>query len=232
MNRACFSKNTGLSRHGGTSSIRPLRNIYFRMKQLSIRCVSIFAVLVITVMTAVGQASMPDVLQNNSLKDQLNFIEERTRIYEEYRAIREDMFQKLKKNISDTLSLANTKIEGLIKTTASLSRNIESLKTSLDSTKTQLAEITSTKNSISVIGLEVNKLTYNKIMWTLLAGLVAALLIGFFAFKRNLSVILNTKKEFQELKDEFEAYRKTSREAREKLTMDHFNEIKRIKSGG
>ena len=232
MNRACFSKNTGLSRHGGTSSIRPLRNIYFRMKQLSIRCVSIFAVLVITVMTAVGQASMPDVLQNNSLKDQLNFIEERTRIYEEYRAIREDMFQKLKKNISDTLSSANTKIEGLIKTTASLSQNIESLKTSLDSTKTQLAEITRTKNSISVIGLEVNKLTYNKIMWTLLAGLVAALLIGFFVFKRNLSVILNTKKEFQELKDEFEAYRKTSREAREKLTMDHFNEIKRIKSGG
>jgi hypothetical protein len=38
-----------------------------------------------------------------------------------------------------------------------------------------------------------------------------------------------TKKEFQDLKVEFEAYRKTSREAREKLTMDHFNEIKKLK---
>lgn len=202
------------------------------MKQLHIRCVSILAVLIITFMTVMGQASMPDVLLNNSLKDQLNYIEERTRIYEEYRAIREDMFQKLKKNISDTLFSANVKIGALIKTTASLSQNIESLKTTLDSTKTQLDEITRTKNSISVIGLEVNKLTYNRIMWTILAGLVAALLIGFLVFKRNLSAIFHTKKEFQELKDEFEAYRKTSREAREKLTMDHFNEIKRLKSGG
>lgn len=79
--------------------------------------------------------------------------------------------------------------------------------------------------------MEVNKLTYNKIMWTILAGLVAALLMGFLAFKRNLSTIFSTKKEFQDLKEEFETYRKTSREAREKLTMDHFNEIKRLKGG-
>jgi uncharacterized membrane-anchored protein YhcB (DUF1043 family) len=68
-------------------------------------------------------------------------------------------------------------------------------------------------------------------MWTILVGLVAALLIGILLFNRNLSAISNTKKEFQELKNEFEAYRKTSREAREKLTMDHFNEIRRLKGG-
>ena len=88
--------------------------------------------------------------------------------------------------------------------------------------------MTRTKNSIQVAGIEVNKPTYNKIMWTILAALVAALLIGFLAFKRNLSVMSTTKKEFQELKTEFEAYRKTSREAREKLTMDHFNELKKL----
>jgi uncharacterized membrane-anchored protein YhcB (DUF1043 family) len=62
-----------------------------------------------------------------------------------------------------------------------------------------------------------------------LAGLITLLLIGFLVFKRNLSTVFNTKKELQEIKDEFDAYRKTSREAREKLTMDHFNEIKRLK---
>jgi uncharacterized membrane-anchored protein YhcB (DUF1043 family) len=68
-------------------------------------------------------------------------------------------------------------------------------------------------------------------MWTILVGLIAALLIGILLFNRNLSANSNTKKEFQELKNEFEAYRKTSREAREKLTMDHFNEIRRLKGG-
>jgi uncharacterized membrane-anchored protein YhcB (DUF1043 family) len=66
-------------------------------------------------------------------------------------------------------------------------------------------------------------------MWTILAGLVAMLLVGFLIFKRNLLIMNTTKKEFQDLKVEFEAYRKTSREAREKLTMDHFNEIKKLK---
>jgi uncharacterized membrane-anchored protein YhcB (DUF1043 family) len=91
--------------------------------------------------------------------------------------------------------------------------------------------MTVTKNSIRVAGIEANKATYNKIMWTILAGLVATLLVGLLVLRRNLSVMSDTKREFQELKTEFEAYRKTSREAREKLTMDHFNEVKRLKGG-
>jgi hypothetical protein len=202
------------------------------MKQLQIRGILILAVVVITVLTVKGQVTMPDVLLKNSLKEQLNYLEEHTRIYDNYRAIREDMFQKLKGNISDTLSAANSKIAGLNKTKSALNLAIDSLRTNLESTRTRLEEMTSTKNSIRIIGMEINKLTYNNIMWTIVAGLVAVLLIGFFVFKRNITTIFNTKKEFQEIKDEFETYRKTSREAREKLTMDHFNEIKRIKSGG
>jgi hypothetical protein len=202
------------------------------MKQLQIRGILILAVVVITVLPVKGQVIMPDVLLKNSLKEQLNYLEEHTRIYDNYRAIREDMFQKLKGNISDTLSAANSKIAGLNKTKSALNLAIDSLRTNLESTRTRLEEMTSTKNSIRIIGMEINKLTYNNIMWTIVAGLVAVLLIGFFVFKRNITTIFNTKKEFQEIKDEFETYRKTSREAREKLTMDHFNEIKRIKSGG
>jgi peptidoglycan hydrolase CwlO-like protein len=201
------------------------------MNQLQIRCVLILAILVGAVMKVTGQSAMPDVLIKNSLKEQLNFIEEHTKIYENYRAIREDMFQKLRGNVSDTLWAANSKIAGLNKTGSTLNYTIDSLSNTLETLKTSLKEITRTKNSISVIGLEVNKFTYNKIMWTILAGLVAILLFGFLVFKRNLSVIFNTKKEFQELKNEFEAYRKTSREAREKLTMDHFNELKKLRGG-
>ena len=201
------------------------------MKQLQIRVVLILAVIIISVIKVTGQMTMPDVLLKSSLKDQYNYIEEHTRIYEDYRAIREDMFQKLKRNVSDTLSSINIRIAGLNKTVSVLNRTIDTLRTNLASTRTRLEEITNTKNSIKVIGLEINKLTYNKIMWTILLVLVAVLLLGFLVFKRNLSAVFNSKKEFQDLKLEFETYRKTSREAREKLTMDHFNEIKRLKGG-
>jgi len=201
------------------------------MKQLQIRCIMILAVVVISVIKVTGQVTMPDVLQKSSLKEQLNYIEEHTIIYENYRAIREDMFQKIKRNVTDTLSSLNIKIAGLNKTASALNRTIDTLRTNLSTTQTQLEEMTVTKNSIRVAGIEANKATYNKIMWTILAGLVATLLVGLLVLRRNLSVMSDTKREFQELKTEFEAYRKTSREAREKLTMDHFNEVKRLKGG-
>jgi hypothetical protein len=180
-------------------------------------------------MKVTGQNTMPDVLTKSPLKEQLIFLDEHTKIYENYRAIREDMFQKLKVNVSDTLSVLNNKIDGLDRTRLELKLALDSLKASLKTTKTDLEEMTRTKNSISVLGIDANKSTYNKLMWTVLAGLIAALLIGFLVFKRNLTAIMNSKKEFQELKAEFEAYRKSSREAREKLTMDHFNEIKKLR---
>jgi chaperonin cofactor prefoldin len=179
-------------------------------------------------MKVTGQA-MPDPLLKSSLNEQFKYLDEHTKIYENYRAIREDMFQLTKKNVSDTLSLLNTKIAGLNKTARTLNQTIDTLRKDLGSAKSSLEATTKSKNSISVIGLEVNKAAYNRIMWTILFGLVAALVAGFLVFKRNLSIISNTKKEFQELKDEFETYRKTSREAREKMTMAHFLEMKKLK---
>jgi chromosome segregation ATPase len=199
------------------------------MKQLLIRSVLIITVLLIGVMKAEGQTAMPDVLLKNSLKEQLNFLDEHTKIYESYRAIREDMFQKLKSNVSDTMSGVKNKIAGLYLTRSLLTMKIDSLTKNLAATNTSLDEITKSKNSISVIGLEINKSSYNKVMWTILAILLAALVLGFLAFKRNMTVLSDTKKEFQDLKDEFEAYRKTSREAREKMTMAHFLELKKLK---
>ena len=202
------------------------------MKQLQVRCFLIITVVIVTAMKVTGQAVMPDELRKNPLKEQLKYLEGRTIIYENYRAIREDMFQKLKSNVNDSLSAADKKIARLKKTASELNLSLDSLRANLQLTKTSLEEMTRTKNSLKVIGLNVNKDTYNGIMWTILGGLVALLLIGFLVFQRNLSTTSNTKKEFQELKNEFEAYRKTTREAREKLTMDHFNEIKRLKGGG
>jgi len=202
------------------------------MKQLQVRCFLIITVVIVTAMKVTGQAVMPDELIKNPLKEQLKYLEGRTIIYENYRAIREDMFQKLKSNVNDSLSAADKKIARLKKTASELNLSLDSLRANLQLTKTSLEEMTRTKNSLKVIGLNVNKDTYNGIMWTILGGLLALLLLGFLVFQRNLSTTSNTKKEFQELKNEFEAYRKTTREAREKLTMDHFNEIKRLKGGG
>ncbi len=204
---------------------KPLREMY----QSRCRLLLIISMLLIAFTNAHSQTEMPEVLKNSPLKEQLKYIEEKTRIYENYRAIREDMFQKLKVNISDTLSSSFNKIGALKNNTTALKHTIDSLNTTLATTKTNLNDITSSKNSIKVLGKEVNKTSYNSIMWTIVGILLAVLAIGFVIFKRNLSVIIGTNKELHDLKDEFEAYRKTNRETREKMSMAHFNELKKLR---
>jgi len=193
------------------------------------RLILVVSMLLIAFTSVYSQTEMPDVLNKSSLKEQLKYIEERTRIYENYRAIREDMFQKLKGNISDTLSSSSNKIAVLKTQTSELRHTIDTLNATLSTTKTSLNEVTTSKNSIKVLGIEVNKTSYNSIMWTIIGILIIILAMGFLIFKRNLLVIINTNKELHDLKGEFEAYRKTTREAREKMSMAHFNELKKLR---
>ncbi|NSW93453.1 MAG: hypothetical protein HPY62_01960 [Bacteroidales bacterium] len=177
------------------------------------------------------QTTMPEALLKENLKEQMKYLEDKTRIYENYRAIREDMFQKIKSNALDSLASARNQISSLKNINAARTETIDSLSRNLENTKTELEEITKTKNSIDLLGLKVSKSVYNSIMWTIIAGLLVVIAIGYVALKRSLAVTKHTKNELKELKEEYEAYRKSSREAREKMARDHFNEIRRLKGG-
>ncbi len=195
------------------------------------RCLSAALLAVSVNYFAYGQSSMPEVLLNGTLKEQMTFITEKTRIYEDYRAIREDMFQKIKNNSIDSLSSAGAKIAGLKGINSGLNRKVDSLNASLGSLKQNLDDMTKTKNSISIAGIEINKSAYNGVVWTIILVLLGILALGFMIFKRNISVTNRTRKDYEDLKREFEAYRKASREAREKMSMAHFYELKKIRGG-
>jgi len=179
--------------------------------------------------TASAQTTLPEVFTEGSVKEQMNYVQEKTRIYEDFRAIREDMFQKLKRNATDSINAARKEIGKLIAERQDRDVLIDSLNSAIDNVKSDLNIMTRTKNSIALFGMEVNKKVYNSILWTIIAVLTGLLAIGFLAYKRNHILTVNSKKEYEELKKEFEAYRKASREAREKMSMAHFNELKKLR---
>lgn len=193
---------------------------------------SIITVIIITgVFRSYCQGTLPEVFQQGSISDQINYIGEHTRIYENYRAIREDIYQKITRNVIDTLMASKRSISGFVLQTTVLSDRIDSLYISLEASNNELKAMIRTKNSIRVLGMEVNKTPYNTVMWTIILGLVFLLVTGFLSFKRNRFVTLQTKKDLDALKEEFEQYRAEKRLEREKMTMDHFNEIKKLKGG-
>lgn len=199
------------------------------MNRLSLKNILAFSVLCFTVSNAIGQTSMPSELTSNTIQEQIKYLEKHTRIYEDYRAIREDMFQKINRNFIDTLLAEKSRVTALANLTSNLNSKTDSLNVLLNTTRINLEEATTTKNNIRVLGVEIKKGAYNTIMWTVVGGLAFLLVLGFLVFKRNLIVLLRTEKDLKELKDEFAAYKQTSRLAREKLEMDNFRAIQKLK---
>ena len=177
------------------------------------------------------QNALPEELKQGTISEQLNYLNEHTRIYEGYRAIREDIFRIINKNIIDTLIKAKSRINELIIQTTALDNRIDSLNKSLKASNNKLTEATHTKDSISVLGMEVNKITYNAVMWTVLAIVVFLLIVGFLSFRQNRLITIKTRKDLEDLKEEFEGYRQKTRIEREKTSLEHFNEIKKLKGG-
>lgn len=199
------------------------------MRNLSFKYMLVFALIASAATNAFGQTGIPKELTESPIREQMKYIEEHTRIYENFRAIREDIYQKINKNYTDTLLAERTRIATLKSLTSDLNRKTDSLNVLLNTTRANLEEMTATKNSIKVLGIELKKGVYNTFMWTLIGALALLLVIGFLIFRRNLVVLLRTDKDLKDLKEEFATYRQTSRLAREKVEMDYFRELQKLK---
>lgn len=173
--------------------------------------------------------SMAAVMDTATLKNQINYIQKKTRIYNDFRAIREDVFQKLKTNVLDSLSRARQTIADLKGERQRLNGEIDSLKKILAKTQDNLEEVTRTKNSLVFLGIPMSKTGYNILMWGIIAGLLALLIILVLIYKRDRIVTIQHSKDLNELKEEFESYRKSTRERIEKMTISHYKEIQKLK---
>jgi dihydroxyacid dehydratase/phosphogluconate dehydratase len=126
------------------------------MNHQGVKFVIVVAIVVLGTTKVTGQTSIPEILLNGTLSEQMNYVESKTMIYENYRAIREDMFQKLKNNAVDSLTKARNNIAGFVVLTGNLNLRIDSLENNLNVKKDEVKELTRTKNNIRVFGTELN----------------------------------------------------------------------------
>ena len=179
--------------------------------------------------TEVTQKTVLETLQTDPLATQVEVLTRRTRIYENVRGVREDYFQLITANSVDSLNAEKEKNRILGSNVTRLKTTVDSLSNVLTTTYEELESLNKTKDSMYFLGKEVNKKAYNSIMWTVIFILLALLVFGAIAFKRNLVNTKNTKNEFEALQAEYEDYKQKTRIEKEKLNVEHFREIQRLK---
>ncbi|MEN8116488.1 MAG: hypothetical protein ABFS16_05885 [Bacteroidota bacterium] len=76
------------------------------------------------------------------------------------------------------------------------------------------------QNAVGVFGLQLHKSFYTAIISSIILGLLVVLTIVFVMFRRSNMVTIRTKKDYDELKEEFETHKKNSLERYTKINME------------
>jgi len=173
--------------------------------------------------TAPKPKPFPDEL---SIEEQFSYTIDKSSNFQEYKVIRQTWITKLKANTVDTL----ISLKANLKTTKDLVQekitDIETLQSEINTAQEELKK----KNSFSLFGIMLSKTGYDSIMWSVIIGLLIAIGFGFVAFRRSYSITLQTKKDLNDVKEEFESFRKKALKSKEEAVRQLFDELSKYKN--
>jgi len=177
-----------------------------------------------------GQSSALAVQDTATLEQQFEYILNKTRIYENYRAIRNDVYLKMQNNALDSLNQHILNEQRLRSELEEKNSEINKLKSDLDRISGERNEAIRNKDSMKLLGIKMAKTLYNSVMWIVILGLSILVTILFIFFRRAHMVTREVKEKLNTMKEEYESHRKSSREKYEKLVVSHHNELMKLKN--
>lgn len=172
-------------------------------------------------------------LDKGTIDSQFEFIYKKSGNYraegKRYEVVRSISLDKLRKNVLDTLSAQNKKAVELKTTIAGHVTTISSLNKKLEETTNNLTSVTDEKDSMSFLGISVSKITYNTILWTIIAGLLGLMLFFMYKFRRSNILTQQAKSNLSDLETEYEDHRRRALEREQKISRQYQDEINRHK---
>lgn len=175
-------------------------------------------------------------LDGGSINNQFEYLYKKSGNYraegKKYEVVRTISLDKLKANVLDTLNVYNKKIGELNGTIAGHETTITGLNKKLGETTNNLAAVTEEKDSMSFLGILVSKITYNTILWSIIAGLLALTLFFMFKFRNSNVLTQEAKSNLSELETEYEDHRRRALEREQKISrqlQDELNKYKKAK---
>lgn len=191
------------------------------------RVVAICCLLCVTTM-AIAQDEA--VFDTTALKQQFDYVIQKSNTFEQFKVVRMRHLTILKKNTADTLAANQRTISTNVAEIEQLKTTQQTMTEEMTELKAQLEKVTNSKNSLSFFGQEISKSVYNTMMWGLVLGLAALSGLLFTLFKRGHQVTKETKQRLTELEEEFENHRKTALRREQKLARELMDE--KIKNQG
>jgi septal ring factor EnvC (AmiA/AmiB activator) len=188
--------------------------------------------LCLTTATAQDNSTDDDKLSLNegTIDNQFEYVIRRSNSYQEFKVVKKTWLYELKAHTIDSLNAVHKELSDTQATVNSQSNEINQLKTDLSNTKTNLDNTNKQKDSMALFGMQMSKGGYNALMWTIIAGLLALLLLFIYKFKNSNSATKQAKRTLLETEEEYEDYRRNSLEREQKVRRQLQDEINKQKN--
>ena len=161
----------------------------------------------------------------NTINNQFDEIYRISSSYQTYKVISKERYQKLKQNVLDSIKSSKRLISEKERLLVTEKNSINETKLLLDKTKKELDSSLKKENSISVLGIHLNKSTYNLILWGVITILIIALFYFIFKFSRSNVLTKEAQNSLIDVEQDFETHRKKSLEREQKLRRQLQDEI-------
>ncbi|MFD1614286.1 tRNA (guanine-N1)-methyltransferase [Gelatiniphilus marinus] len=196
-----------------------------------------FIILFLTIsLTGFSQAKPEEdlSLKNGTIANQFEYVLRKSGNFkgtngQAYEAVKRSMFFTLRANTLDSLKTLKTKLENSKTTVGAQQKEINDLKTALNSTQSTLDATNLEKDSMSLLGMRMSKTNYNVAMWTIIASLMALFVLFVYKFKNSNAITRDAKKALEEIEEEFDEHRRIALEREQKVRRQLQDEINKQK---
>ena len=105
------------------------------------------------------------------------------------------------------------------------------LKSNLSNTQSDLETTNSEKNNMALFGMQMSKISYNMLMWSIIGALLILLIFFIYKFKNSNAITRKANHNLAEIEEEFNEHRKIALEREQKVRRQLQDEINKQKKG-
>jgi chromosome segregation ATPase len=181
----------------------------------------IFLILLVSIsLSSFAKRDINAWKSEKNLKQQYIVFKENLNFWNGSYFLNEQQLDEFYSALTDSIKVLENEVSDKANQVKSLQDELNSTNQQLENTKVELNTSIKNQNAIEVFGQKINKSIYTFFMYMFILALLVFLGILFLLYKRSNSVTARTKKDYNELKEEFEIHKKNALERYTKINME------------
>lgn len=186
-------------------------------------------VLFLFFLMCVPQAEIYKASAQERLSSQFDAVFQKSNNFQEYKVVKRDELEMLKRSSLDSVASLKIKIEESQKELQNQNQLTNQIKDSLKVKSEELQKLLLAQDSISFLGKPISKSNYSLLMWSIVLILVVLLTVYVFRFSNAKRVSNDAVEHYTKLESEFESYKQKALEKEQKLGRQLQDEINKHK---